>query len=340
MSILEATKPSATPPPGLMTGRGTQLLRAAPPWTGIAILVVAMFIVMSIANDNFLSFVNLNNVLRGAAVPLLLGIGTTFVLTIGMIDLSLGALLALNSVIMLAVLDSGAPIFIAIPAVIVASTLLGGFANGFLIARFQLFFLVVTLGTMSIFRAVAQLWTGGTSVQLYDRPGFGVVAWLGDGQIGFVSVPFAISLVLLVLAILLMRYTTLGRNFMAIGGNPRAARLAGIPVERVQVAAFALNGLFVGIAGVLMTGRIQAASPALGMGLELEVIAAVLLGGSSFLGGNSTFIGTFIGVLFVSLLANMLNLLSVPLFWQGVVTGAVLIIAVAIDRLRRGRNAT
>ncbi len=316
-----------------------EMLRKTPPWTGIAVLVVLMFVFMSASNEFFLTYANLNNVMRGAVVPLLLAIGTTYVITTGMIDLSLASLMALNTVILLGFMDAGLPVPLAVLAVVITSAALSGLVNGLLIAKFQLFFMVVTLGTMSVFRAIAQLRTDGNSVQLYDREGFDFVVWLGDGSIGPVSVPVALALILLVGSMALMKYTTLGRSLLAVGGNPEAARIAGIPVERVQMAAFGLNGVFVGVAAVVMAGRIQAASPTIGTGMELEVIAAVLLGGSSFMGGNSTFVGTFIGVVFVSLLANVLNLMEVQMFWQGMVTGLVLIVAVAIDRMRsRGRT--
>ncbi|MFS3129961.1 ABC transporter permease [Nocardioides sp. Bht2] len=330
--------PQAAPSPA-RAATAVELLRKAPPWTGIAVLVVAMFVYMSATNEFFLTYANLNNVMRGAVVPLLLAIGTTYVITIGMIDLSLASLMALNTVILLGFMDAGLPVPVAVCAVIACSAVLGGLGNGLFIAKFQMSFMVVTLGTMSVFKAIAQLRTDGNSVQLYDRDGFDFVVWLGDGSVGPISVPVALALILLVGSMLLMKFTTLGRSLLAIGGNPEAARIAGIPVERVQMAAFALNGVFVGIAGVVMAGRIQAASPTIGAGMELEVIAAVLLGGSSFMGGNSTFVGTFIGVLFVSLLANVLNLMEVQMFWQGMVTGLVLIVAVGIDRMRsRGRT--
>lgn len=335
----ETGAPPVTTPRPPRGASALEKLHKAPPWTGIAVLVVAMFVFMALLNEYFLTYANLNNVMRGAVVPLLLAIGTTYVITIGMIDLSLASLMALNTVILLGFMDAGIPVPFAVLGVVIASALLAGVGNGLLIAKFQLFFMVVTLGTMSVFRAVAQLGTDGNSVQLYDREGFDFVVWLGDGSVGPISVPVALALILLVGSMALMKYTTLGRSLMAVGGNPEAARIAGIPVERVQIAAFALNGLFVGIAAVVMAGRIQAASPTIGTGMELEVIAAVLLGGSSFMGGNSTFVGTFIGVLFVSLLANVLNLLEVQMFWQGMVTGVVLIVAVGIDRMRsRGRT--
>jgi ribose transport system permease protein len=337
LNPVPGTAPEVTSAPSRAAHR-LELLRKAPPWTGIAVLVVVMFVFMSVTNDSFFTYTNLNNVMRGAVVSLLLAIGTTYVITVGMIDLSLASLMALNTVILLGGIQAGLPVPLAVLVVILASAALGGLVNGLLIAKFQLFFMVVTLGTMSVFRAIAQLKTNGNSVQLSDEKGFGFVAWLGDGTVGSVSVPVVLALLLLVGSMLLMRYTTLGRSLMAVGGNPEAARIAGIPVERVQMAAFALNGFFVGIAALVMAGRIQAASPSIGTGMELEVIAAVLLGGSSFMGGNSTFFGTFVGVVFVSLLANVLNLLEVQMFWQGLVTGVVLIVAVGIDRMRsRGR---
>lgn len=319
--------------------RARTLLRNAPPWSGIGVLVIVTIIAMAIYDDYFLTYANLNNVMRGAVVPLLLAIGTTFVITTGMIDLSLGSLMALNTVIMLGFMDAGVPVPLAVIAVVIVSAALGGLVNGLLIAKFQLFFMVVTLGTMSVFRSIAQLRTDGNSVQLHDREGFSFVAWLGDGSIGPVSVPVAMAVILLLGSMALMRYTTFGRNLLAVSGNTGAARLAGIPVERIQMIAFGLNGAFIGVAAIVMSGRIEAASPSIGTGIELQVIAAVLLGGSSFMGGRSTFVGTLVGVIFVQILANALNLLDVQMFWQGMVTGVVLIAAVAIDRMRIRSNS-
>lgn len=310
------------------------VISKAPPWTGVGVLILLVAIWMGLTNDYFLTYTNLNNVLRGASAPLLLAVGTTFLITTGMIDLSLGSLLALSTMILLGFMNLGVPVPLAALLAIVASSALGGLVNGVLIARYKLFFMVVTLGSMSIFRAVAQLPSEGNSVALGRRDGFGFVRWLGDGEIGPVSVPVVLSLVGLVSAALVLKYTNFGRSVMAVGGNEDAARLAGIPVERVRILTFAVNGLFVGIAAMVMSGRIQAASPNIGSGMELQVIAAVLLGGSSFMGGASTMAGTFAGVMFVAVLQNALNLMQVQVFWQGVVTGVVLIAAVGLDRLR------
>jgi ribose transport system permease protein len=149
-------------------------------------------------------------------------------------------------------------------------------------------------------------------------------------------VPVAVAVLLLAVAFLLMRLTNFGRQVYAVGGNEHAARLSGISVDRVRIAVFVVNGLLVGVAAVLFTGRIQSGSPLIGAGIELEVVAAVLLGGTSFLGGQSSLLGTTIGVLFIAVLQNGLNLVGVQALWRGVITGVVLILAVWVDRLRRG----
>lgn len=193
---------------------------------------------------------------------------------------------------------------------------------------------MVTLGSLTIFRSLAQLPTDGLSIQLASRAGFGLIDWLGDGRWGPISIPVLVALLVAAGVVYIMRGTTFGRAVFAVGGNEDAARLAGIKVDRVRIAAFAFNGALVGVAGILFAGRIRAASPLIGVGSELEVIAAVLLGGTSFLGGAGTVVGTLIGVMFIGVLQNGLNLLGVQALWQGLVTGAVLILAVWVDRLR------
>jgi ribose transport system permease protein len=337
--------------PTAVTGRGTggppsvpsasrgewlrRLAAAAPPWTGVAIVLVAMVVGLSVTQELFLTYVNINNILRGAAITLLLAIGTTFLLTTGMIDLSIGSMLALATMILAGFMGLGVPIALAVLATIVAASLLGGAVNGVLVAKARLSFFVVTLGTLALFRSIAEIPTKGLATELSDRSGFGFVEWLGDGEIGPISVPVLLAAICLVVAILVLRYTNFGRALYAVGGNESAARLAGIPVDRVRIAAFAINGALVGLAATIFAGRIQSASPLIGTGIELNVIAAVLLGGTSFIGGSSSMVGTLIGVLFIAVLQNGLNLLGVEVFWQGAVTGVVLIVAVWADRIRR-----
>jgi len=312
-----------------------ELAARAPTYTGVGIVLVGMVIGLTITQDLFFTTQNLTNVLKGASINLLLAVGMTFLLTTGMVDLSIGSMLALCAMILGGQMTHGVPVGIAVLATIVAGALLGGGINGTLVTKAKLSFFVVTLGTLALFRSVAEIPTNGLTVELYDTPGIGTIEKLGDGTILGISVPVAISLGVLVASMLVLRFTNFGRAVFAVGGNESAARLAGIPVDRVRIAVFAINGALVGLAAVIFAGRIQSASPLIAAGVELNVIAAVLLGGTSFLGGASSMLGTAIGVMFIAVLQNGLDLFGVQALWQGVVTGSVLILAVWVDRIRR-----
>ena len=330
------TAGAAGPPAPGAGGSGGALLdrlRDAPPWTGVATVLALMVVGLAVTQPLFLTQVNLTNIARGLSIPLLLAIGATLLLTTGMIDLSIGSMLALCTMVAAGGFHIGLPA----PLIVVATVLAGGAlgsVNGLLVAKAGLSFFVVTLGTLAVYRSVAQLPTSGLSIQLSTEPGFDLIAWLGDGKIGPLPVPVLISVGCLVLFAVVLRWTNLGRQVYAVGGNENAARLAGMRVDRVRVVVFAVNGLLVGVAAVLFTGRIQAGSPLIGAGIELEVIAAVLLGGTSFLGGQSSLLGTALGVLFIAVLQNGLTMIGVQTLWQGVITGSVLILAVWVDRIR------
>lgn len=302
---------------------------------GVAIVLVVIVIgLIVLQHELFLTWTNFNNILRGSAITMVLATGSTILLTTGMIDLSIGSLVALCTMVLAGFLNLGWPAVAAIVGTIAVGAALGGGVNGVLVAKAKLSFFVVTLGTLALFRSLAQLPTEGRTIQLTTKPGFGLIKTLGDGQIGVFSVPVIVALVVLIAGALMLRYTNFGRAVFAVGGNEAAARLAGIRVDRVRIAVFAINGGLVGVTAVIFAGRIQSSSALIGQGIELQVIAAVLLGGTSFLGGAGSMVGTLIGVLFIAVLQNGLALLEVPTFWQGVVTGAVLILAVWVDRLR------
>jgi ribose transport system permease protein len=312
-----------------------ELMARAPTWTGVGVVLAAMVIGLAVTQSLFLTNENLTNVFKGAAINLLLAVGMTFLLTTGAVDLSIGSMLALLAMILAGQMTHGVPVALAVVGTIAAGALLGGGINGVLVTKAKLSFFVVTLGTLALFRSVAQIPTQGLSVELYDKKGVGLIEKIGDGSVLGISVPVVISLGLLVVSMLVLRFTNFGRSVFAVGGNESAARLAGIPVDRVRIAVFAINGALVGVAAVMFAGRIQSASPLIASGIELEVIAAVLLGGTSFLGGSSSMLGTAIGVMFIAVLQNGLNLFGVQALWQGVVTGSVLILAVWVDRIRR-----
>jgi ribose transport system permease protein len=312
-----------------------ELARRAPTYTGVGIVLVGMVVGLTIDQSLFFTTQNLTNVLKGASINLLLAIGMTFLLTTGVVDLSIGSMLALCAMVLGGQMTHGVPVGIAVLGAIVAGALLGGGVNGMLVTKAKLSFFVVTLGTLALFRSLAEIPTSGLTVELYDQPGIGTIVNIGDGSVFGISLPVIISLGVLVCSMFVLRFTNFGRSVFAVGGNESAARLAGIPVDRVRIAVFAINGALVGLAAVMFAGRIQSASPLIATGVELNVIAAVLLGGTSFLGGSSSMLGTAIGVMFIAVLQNGLDLFGVQALWQGVVTGSVLILAVWVDRIRR-----
>jgi ribose transport system permease protein len=314
--------------------RARRIAAAVPPWAAVGAVFGGVLIVLSLTQAQFLTYQNIANVLGNNAVALLLATGTTFVLITGMIDLSIGSLVGLGSVIMVGFLKLGFPIVLVIPLTIAACAVLGGGFNGTLVSKFDLSFFIVGLGSMALFLAAAELATAGEPVDITQFAGFSALKAIGDGAVSGFPVPAIIALCGVLLGSLVLRYLNLGRALFAVGGNAKAANLVGIPVARVRMLAFAINGTFVGVAAIVLCGRDFVADPQGGVGTELTTVAAVLLGGTSFLGGSGSMFGTLIAVLFVGTLQNGFTLLGVQQFWQGIVTGSVLIIAVALDRLR------
>lgn len=296
---------------------------------GGGLLVLIGF--LAITQDQFATAGNFLNIFETNAVLLVAGVGLTFVLLTGGFDLSIGAMLALSTVLLHLLLEAGSPSWLAIVLVITLGTLLGLAFNGVLIARLRLSFFVVTLGTASLFRGAALLKTGGTSHTLYTEE---LIREIGQGKVAGIPWAAIIALAVLLTATYVTRYTGFGQMIYAVGGNSEAARLAGMNVTAVRIAAYAICSGLVALAGVMEAGRIASAAPTLGVGFELTVGAAVLLGGTSFLGGSGGMFGTLLGVLFLGVLSNGLTITGISSFWQGFVTGAVLILAVLLDRFR------
>jgi len=303
-------------------------------WTGIGAVLVALVIALSIAEPDFRTSSNIWNVLRADAITIVMVCGMTFVILARGIDLSVGAMLALVMMLLGEALSHNWPGELAVLAAVACGLGLG-LINGLLIGKVKINFFVVTLGTSIIFASGSLLITNGLTIDLFGRSNFALAAWLGDHNIGSVPVPAMFAAVIFLLTWAVLRWTVFGRSVYAVGSNPEAARLAGLPVERIQVSVYAISGLLVGLAAVLYTGRISSATPQTGTGLELQVIAAVLLGGVSFTGGSGSVVGALMGALLIAVINNGLDLLQVSSFWQGVVTGAILIFAVFLDRFRR-----
>ena len=264
----------------------------------------------------------------------MVAIGNTYVLLTAGFDLSVGSMLSLGGVALVGFLGEGMNAWLAIALTLSLTTLIGGLLNGMLIGKAGLSFFVVTLASLSLIRGAVYVYTEGQT----ERMSSSAVADIGDGKLLGISIPVLLMIAVFFISLFVLHLTRFGRAVYAVGGNKEAARLSGINVVAVIVAVYAISGFFAGLAGVIQVGRLGAAAPVAGTGIELSAAAAVLLGGTSFSGGSGGVGGTVVGVLFIGVLRNGLGLMGVSSFWQDVVTGTILIAAISIDRISQTRT--
>jgi ribose transport system permease protein len=303
------------------------------------IALALMVLALSVLSDKFLTPENGWNILRQISVNLCLSIGMTLIILAAGIDLSVGAVLALSGAVAAGLLKNGVVLSpwavqlqFTVFGAVVAGLLVGAAAgcfNGLVITRFRVPPFVATLGMFSIARGLTMLWTGGFPITGLG-PTFG---FLGTGVFLGIPMPVWISGTLVGVFVVVTRRTRFGRYIYAVGGNERAARLSGLPVERVKLGVYTLGGLLAGAAGLIVTARLDSAQPNAGLGYELDSIAAVVIGGTSLSGGRGSVVGTVLGCLIIGVLNNGLFLLDVSPFWQQVVKGIVILAAVAIDKM-------
>jgi ribose/xylose/arabinose/galactoside ABC-type transport system permease subunit len=294
---------------------------------GIVFVMIAMFVILSFASPSFLSVNNITNVLSTVALNGVLAMGMVIVITAGGIDLSIGAMLALASTTVGVMLKMTGNNLIACAAAVLICTILG-FVNGTLVAGFNMFPFVVTLASQLVIRGLGYVISGGYSFALAN-PDF---TQIGLGKL-FNAIPYPILILLGVTLIsyILMHWTKFGRYVYAVGGNINAATASGVNVKRTRVLSFVISGAFAGIAGIILTARINAAQPNIGVGYETDAIAACVIGGTSFAGGVSTIPGTLVGIVIIGLIYNGMNLLKVESYWQTIVKGLLIIGAVLMD---------
>ncbi|WP_413727515.1 ABC transporter permease subunit [Sodalis sp. RH19] len=292
----------------------------------ILVLIVAIF---GFVAPNFFTDSNLLNIARQASINIVLAAGMTFIILTGGIDLSVGSMLGATAVVAMVVSLNPALAWLSIPLALLAGLGMGLF-NGILVAYAGLPPFIVTLGTYTALRGAAYLLADGTTV-INSYINF---EWIGNSYLG--PVPWLIIIALAVIAVcwFILRRTTLGVHIYAVGGNMQAARLTGIRVSFVLLFVYAASGLLSGLGGLMSASRLYSANGNLGMGYELDAIAAVILGGTSFVGGIGTITGTLVGALIIATLNNGMTLMGVSYFWQLVIKGAVIIIAVLIDKYR------
>jgi len=306
----------------------TKFLRSAVVGPLAAMLLAA--IAVSLSTDRFLQTQNLMNVSLQVSSVAIMAIGSTMVILTGGIDLSPGSAVALITC-MLAILVklNGLPVAVGILIVLLLGAVLG-FVNGVLSTYGRIPSFVVTLATLSAYRGLAFLVTEGTPI-FYLSPYLEPIFY---GRFLGVPLPFYYVLVFYLMAVVFLRYTVSGRAIYAVGGNESAARLSGIQVHRVRLLAFVLAGLMAGVAGVLMAARLNSGSPNYGAGMELQAIAAAVIGGASLTGGYGNIISTLFGAVTVAVVQNGLNLNAVPTAWQNITLGAIIALAVLVDMWR------
>ena len=304
--------------------------------------LVALIVIFSLTAPDFLSTANVIAILQSTSVNGVLAIAATLVIITGGIDLSVGTLMTFCAVIAGVVLTYwGLPLGAGVLAAIAAGAVVG-LTSGTCVAKLKIPPFIATLGMMLVLKGLALVISGTRPIYFNDTPDFTEIAQ--GSLIGMVlpDVPIPNGVLILFLVALvasfILQRTILGRFTFALGSNEEAVRLSGVNTDRWKMAVYALAGGICGIAGLLIASRLNSAQPALGQGYELDAIAAVVIGGTSLSGGRGTIIGTLIGALIMSVLAFGLRLLSVPQEWQFVVTGAIIILAVYIDILRRGRS--
>lgn len=297
---------------------------------GIIIVFILIFAAMSLLSDTFLTTYNLLNVARQITIVAILGIGMTFVILSGEIDLSVGSLVALIGVLITGFMVSGLPM----PIAIIIGLIMGiglGFINGFVTTFGRIPSFIVTLGMMTIARGLSLVYTDGYPIS--DLPES--FSFIGRGYIGPIPTPVVIMAICFIVGYIVLKYTRFGRNVYALGGNEEAARLSGIKTKKTKVLVFVISGLTAAIAGIILASRLNSGQPSAGTSMELDAIAAVVIGGTSFSGGKGSIVGTLIGALIIGVISNGLNLLGVSSYWQMITLGLIIVSAVWIDQLRK-----
>ena len=292
---------------------------------------IIMCVFFTIASPFFFSINNFLNIGLYGSIMGIAAAGMTLILLTGNIDVSIGSVMGLIGVVMATLLQNK----VALPVAIMAGIGIGiicGFINGYFVTRMRVNSLIVTLSTMAIFRGLAFVFCGGLSIIITDTG----LRWFGRGYILNVPVSLWFMVIIYIIYAYILKNTKFGRRVYAVGGNSKASYLSGINIKRTQVWVFSISGFSAAVGGLLMAAQTGSGLPQAGTGIELDVIAAAVLGGTSLSGGKGKLAGTFLGVLIMSTLSNGMVLMNVPSFYQQIAKGCVLLLAVFMDSLRVG----
>jgi ribose transport system permease protein len=300
---------------------------------GILFVLIALCVILSIVAPRFLTLRNVTNVVRQFSVIAIMSVGMTYVIITAGIDLSVGSIIALSGCMTAWFLVEGYPIWLSVLIGLALGTLTG-IVNGLLIVKVRLAPFIATLGTMGIARGVVLALTMGYPIQPFPEA-FEVI---GRGYLGPIPIPVVIMTVMVIAGHTFLSRTTIGRYIYYVGSNPTAARLSGLNVGRILILVYTVAGLLSGLAAVVLVSRLTSAQSNMGTGWELDAIAAVVIGGTSLAGGEGSVLGSLIGAALMGVIKNALILLGVNVYWQSVVIGIVIVLAVALDAWRQSRR--
>ncbi|MCX8638915.1 ribose ABC transporter permease [Gilliamella sp. B3172] len=295
------------------------------------ITLLVLIAIVSCLSDNFFTLNNFFNILQQTSINAIIAVGMTLVILTSGIDLAVGSIFALAGALTASMISSDISPFIAISASLIISALLGAF-SGVIIAKGKLQAFIATLVMMLILRGVTQVYTKGSPISTGTNDNSEIFESIAFGRIFGIPVPILIMALVFIAAWYLLKYTRLGRYIYALGGNEAATRLSGINVDRVKIIVYALSGLLCALASTIEVSRLSSAQPTAGTGYEMDAIAAVVLGGTSMSGGRGKIFGTLIGALILGFLNNGLNMLGVDAYYQMIVKGVVILLAVLVDK--------
>ncbi|EMB50511.1 ribose ABC transporter permease [Vibrio mimicus] len=294
------------------------------------IALLFLVVVVSFLNPDFFTVDNILNILRQTSVNAIIAVGMTLVILTAGIDLSVGSVLALCGAFAATLVAMEVPVLVAVPTALLAGAALGAI-SGIIIAKGKVQAFIATLVTMTLLRGVTMVYTDGRPISTGFTDTADTFAWFGTGYALGIPVPVWLMVVVFAGAWYLLNHTRFGRYVYAVGGNESATRLSGINVDRVKIGVYAICGLLAALAGIIVTSRLSSAQPTAGMGYELDAIAAVVLGGTSLMGGKGRIMGTLIGALIIGFLNNALNLLDVSSYYQMIAKAVVILLAVLVD---------
>ena len=304
------------------------------PWLSAAVPLVVLMIVLPLANPHFLTVSNLTSVLLQAAVYVIMALGMSFVLMTGGIDLSQGSLLALTGVVAAYIVENQGSVLLAILASILVGALVG-VVNGSVISRLSIPPFIMTLSTMYLCRGLTLVITQASPISISSD----TFRWIGSGDFLGIPVPVIIFVTAAIIGQFILSYTATGRYILAVGSNREAARLSGIKTRWNECKVYIISGIMVAIAGVVYVARLGAAQANARQSYEMEAVAASVLGGTSVLGGEGNIVGTVLGAIVVAIIRNAIVLLEVSTYYQQMITGAVILLAVIVDVQRKARAA-